>query len=409
MYKTIPKYFILVYSIFFINTGIYAQKDLVNINYFGVTAPNNKPKLFNPDFISDSSFIQNGFFSSDGKEFYYVETDGNWSYSHIFYVKNINGKYSEPVQLFSELPICLSPFVSYNNDKIVFISSQSDSIISGDVFIAKREGNAWNKPEVMSTPVNSEYDEWEVSLSKNGTIYFSSNRPGGYGEMDIYKSVFINENYNKTENLGRPINTPSLDECAYIAPDESYIIFNSWKQSKHKGNNLYISFNNNGKWTNPKGLGDNINTDQLDIYPHVSPDGKYIFFTIREKPFNCVEPSKLYWVSSSIIDSLRNTNFTPYVNEEIPDTSFQIGYKILYQIPPRTFVDDDKNDGLKYSITLANGEELPNWLEFCPKSLQLTGTPEKEEILNIMIKVFDDNLAEANLTFKIEINKRNKF
>ena len=397
------KYFILICLIFFIKIGIFAQKDSVIINYFGLTSPDNKPKIFNPSFISDSTFVQNCCFSPDGKEFYYAETDGNWSYINIFFVKNINGEISEPEQLFSELPFCLAPFVSYDNDKIFFISGQNDSIFSGDIFIAKREGNTWGKPKMLNGPINSQYDEWEVSVSKRSTLYFSSNRPGGYGDMDVYKSEVINGSYNKIENLGRPINTHSLDECAYIAPDESYIIFNSWKKSKHKGNNLYISFNNNGKWTNPKSLGDNINTDELDIYPYVSPDGKYIFFTSRKKPYNCVEPSKFYWVSTSIIDSLRNTNFIPYVNKEIPDTSFQIGEKISFQIPFETFVDDDKNDELKYSITLKTGEELPSWLEFYPASLQLVGISLKEEILNIKIKVFDDDLAEISSTFKLEI------
>jgi len=129
MFKTMSKYFILVYSIFFINSGNSAQENSVGINYFGLAAPNNKPALFNPGFISDSTFVQNGFFSSDGKEFYYDETDGNWSYSHIFCVKNMNGKFSKPEQLFPELPLCMSPFVFYDNDKIVFISSQSDSIV----------------------------------------------------------------------------------------------------------------------------------------------------------------------------------------------------------------------------------------------------------------------------------------
>jgi hypothetical protein len=177
------------------------------------------------------------------------------------------------------------------------------------------------------------------------------------------------------------------------------------EKNKYKGNNLYISFNNNGKWTTPKSLGDTINNDLLNIYPYVSPDGKYIFFTACKKPFHCVEPSKIYWVSSSIIDSLRNTNFTPYVNKEIPDTSFQIGDKILFQIPSETFVDDDKNDDLKYLVTLANGEELPKWLEFHPTSLQLVGIHQKEEILHITIKVFDDDLAEAGSTFKMELIK----
>ncbi len=294
---------LVFFLVVFLNTIIcFSQSE--SLNYFDLEPPKDIPKQFNPDFIPDSCFVQNGCFSADGKEFYYIETDGNWSYSKLFQIKINEDNHHIPLHLFPDFNLILVPFVSPDNQKLFFISSKSDSIISGDIFVSERIKNGWSNPKPLAEPINSAFNEWEVSVAKNGTLYFSSDRPNGYGTMDIYKSEFKNGQFQEPINLGKNINTESLDECAYIAPDESYMIFNSWKEASQKGNNLYISFNKNDEWTKPLNLGDLINTDQLDIYPNVSPDGKYLFFTRREKPYGPQQPSKLYWVKTSFIDSL---------------------------------------------------------------------------------------------------------
>ncbi len=95
-----------------------------------------------------------------------------------------------------------------------------------------------------------------------------------------------------------------MDECPYIAPDESYLVLDLWRYNpKYKGNNLYIIFRNkDGSCTNSKDLGAGINKDYLNIYPNVTPDGKYLLFTIRNDLGSGATYLKLYWVSTSVFN-----------------------------------------------------------------------------------------------------------
>lgn len=393
--------------LFLINTNIFNQE--VTINYFEQDPPGKTARIFAPDFISkEGLFIQNCCFSPDGKEFLYVITDGFWSFSKTMYTEFIEGEWTIPdtISFSKEVVRSLVPFFSYDGQKIFFISKVRKGYQSADIWISQRTKNGWGEPERLDNPVNSDKDEWEVSVAESGNLYFSSNRPGGLGKFDIYKAEYIDGNYDTIINLGVPINTQSPDECPYIAPDESFLIFNSWKPNKKfKGNNIYISYKKpDGSWTNPKDLGEAVNTDLLDIYPYMSPDGMYIMFTRREKPFDNNNYSHLYWINNSIIDSLRNTNFAPYVLNPIPDTLAETGNEFIFQIPDNTFYDDDGIETLTISASLSNGEGLPVWLTFNPENNTFTGTPVNNKSFGIKVTATDNQGESTSVFFSINIS-----
>ncbi len=164
--------------------------------------------------------------------------------------------------------------------------------------------------------------------------------------MDLYKAELVNGKYEKVENLGPQINTFFIDECPYIAPDESFIIFNCWKyNSKFKGNNLYVSFKDkDGKWGAPKDLGDRVNTDDLDIYPYVTPDGKYLMFTRRENSLKA-NYSKLYWIKASVIDSAKESKEISSAPVTIPSDESK-NYSGIYsskEVPIKITVRQESN------------------------------------------------------------------
>ncbi|MCE7857533.1 MAG: T9SS C-terminal target domain-containing protein, partial [Ignavibacteria bacterium CHB3] len=128
---------------------------------------------------------------------------------------------------------------------------------------------------------------------------------------------------------------------------------------------MYLSFKNeNGKWTNPKKLEEPINTPGFnwEYGQFISNDGKYLFFTSGGLSW----PSYYtYWIKiDNIIDSLRQTNYSPYLNYQIPNQTDSVGYNFNYTFPDSTFIDDDGNNTLTYSATLSNGNPLPSWLSF---------------------------------------------
>jgi Tol biopolymer transport system component len=89
----------------------------------------------------------------------------------------------------------------------------------------------------------------------------------------------------------------------YIHPEETYIIFSSNRAGGFGNHDLYISFKkSNGTWTTPKNMGDKINGSNEDSFPHLSPDGKFLFFNSSKSGDKGYNP---YWVDSKIIDTFK--------------------------------------------------------------------------------------------------------
>jgi hypothetical protein len=127
--------------------------------------------------------------------------------------------------------------------------------------------------------VNSDgYDNYPA-VTANGTLYFASERAGGKGRADLYRSRLVDGRYTAAENLGDPINTPSVEADPYIAPDESFLIFCTEREDGFGEGDLYISYRNADSWTKPVNLGATINAAAFDYTPLVSPDQKRFYWS----------------------------------------------------------------------------------------------------------------------------------
>ena len=113
----------------------------------------------------------------------------------------------------------------------------------------------------------------------------------------------MNGSYQPAVDLGLPINSGGALH-AWVAPDESYMLFNSPREGCYTQCDIWISFKMKDEtWTNPKNLGEKINSGgDAILCPTVSPDGKYLFFT--KLNFN-TNTGYIYWVTTQIIDSLK--------------------------------------------------------------------------------------------------------
>ena len=121
----------------------------------------------------------------------------------------------------------------------------------------------------------------------------------------IVKKNFIEGRYGKSEQVIGPNRQFYAAWHPYIAPDESYIIFEQIgrKNNTHGADDLFISFKDrHGKWTPVKNMGTTINSKATEFCPYVSPDGKYLFFTRYTSEKN----SDIYWVDAAIIDRMRH-------------------------------------------------------------------------------------------------------
>jgi Tol biopolymer transport system component len=274
-----------------------------SVEYFGQIPPEKTPKIFAPGFIClDNRLESRGAFSPDGKSFYFTVVNNDFTSQKIFYTEYKDCSWSKPdTALFSKRFNNHEPFISRDGRKLYFSSDREKDSIQNkkDLFVTEKVKGIWTIPTKLDSPVNSEYAELFFNQSKNGTIYFTSNRVGGIGKWDIYYVKSNNGKYEKLENIGSPINQLyAWDPC--ITPDESYLIFGAGRANGYGQSDLYVSFKKNGAWTEPKNLGSEINTKDNEFGPFLSPDNKFLFFCRH----NGID-GDIYWVKASIINDLK--------------------------------------------------------------------------------------------------------
>jgi outer membrane protein OmpA-like peptidoglycan-associated protein len=150
-----------------------------------------------------------------------------------------------------------------------------------DLYWAKRIGNRWSRKENFGEPVNTKYWESQPSIAPdNKTIYFVSNRPGGYGKLDIWKTEMIEEGvFTVPENLGPTINTEQDESAPFIHADGRTLYFVSNGHFGMGGRDIFFSTLTDTGWTQPKNLGYPINTESDEINFIINAAGTTAYFS----------------------------------------------------------------------------------------------------------------------------------
>ncbi len=220
------------------------------------------------------------------EDFYSSEKDslGNWVLRS--YMKGVNSPYNEGAQ-------CVSPDGKY---LIFTICNREDGLGSCDLYWTKRIGSRWTTPRNLGRPVNSDAWESQPTFSSDGkTVFFVSNRVGGVGASDIWKTTMLNEGeFSRPENLGRVINTQGNEVSPFIHPDNKTLYFASDGHEGFGGKDLFIArLDSAGKWGAPSNIGYPINTpgDELNLVVNAAGDKGYLSST-KDGGFGGLD---LYW------------------------------------------------------------------------------------------------------------------
>ncbi len=173
-----------------------------------------------------------------------------------------------------------------NKEMFLTICDAKDGMGSCDIYYTQNKNGRWqdfkNLNKLSKERINTEYWESQVSIAPDGnTLYFSSDRPGGYGGKDIYKSIRTPEgNWSKAFNLGPEINTPFDEKSPFIHVDNYTLYFSSQGHDNIGGFDIFLSrMDDNFNWQKPVNLGHPINSEADDLGFFVSTDGKKGYFT----------------------------------------------------------------------------------------------------------------------------------
>lgn len=193
-----------------------------------------------------------------------------------------------------------------------------------EIWYAEKDGRNWGEPKRVEFEGGFNGFGTFPSVANSGNIYFNARMDTK--TSDLYISEYIDGKYKTPKKLSDKVNSSAQEFHPYIAPDESYILFDSTREEDSFGSqDIFISFRDkNGTWTKAKNLGERVNSPNWDIRPFVSFDGKYLFFIssrviLPKLPGNSMTMNKalgvinkpgngsqdIYWIDAKIIKELR--------------------------------------------------------------------------------------------------------
>lgn len=291
--------------------------------WLGQQPPGDTPELFLATALAERDTA----WTPDGNELYHSVYERNRG---VIVVRRRlpDGSWSAPefapfASRYSEL----EPFVTADGRWLYYISKRPlpGETETGDynLWRVERLGDGWGTPEPLPEPVASGHQEFYPSLTADGDLVYTSDRPGSLGGEDIWVASPDGDDWAEPVNLGPAVNTPGPEFNSLIAPDGSWLIFGSAREGDVGGGDMYIAFRGpDGAFLPAVNMGEPINSPVLDYCPALSPDGGILFFTSSRVPAGEPEPTSyaeleasvtgpgngrdnIWWVSAGVLEELR--------------------------------------------------------------------------------------------------------
>jgi len=182
--------------------------------------------------------------------------------------------------------------ITVSADGTMYVYTACDRInsIGGcDLYIREySQENGWSDEYNLGSNINSNKWESQACFSPDEKyLYFISNRPGGLGKEDIWRSEITNKGFMPAENLGSSINTSQVEMSPFLHSDNLTLYFASNGHIGMGDNDLFISrrVDNQQEWSNPKNMGYPINTHNSENSLIVSSDGKTAYYSSNVNGF----------------------------------------------------------------------------------------------------------------------------
>ncbi|MCF6459223.1 serine hydrolase [Pseudoalteromonas sp. MMG024] len=285
--------------------------------YLGQKAPGLTAEVFAPNIISTKDWESGVVFAPNMKEMYMLrEVNADTKPEQQFVVYEKDGEnWNERVISKRVGTPTLSP-----NNKIMFFGRG----------YKERTQDGWSEMKRLGPDFES-YRIMRVTSSLNGTIAFDEASNNGNGVLRY--STMKHGKLSTPKPFPKEINTGIWNAHPFIAPDESYVIWDGQRGEDTRNSDLFISFKEpDESWGEAIKFGDNVNTSENEFAAQLSPDGKYLFFNRNGDDRNV----DTYWVDAKVIEDLKPAHIKKYLAKLGPLPTAEQASGSLWDIPVLT-------------------------------------------------------------------------
>jgi outer membrane protein OmpA-like peptidoglycan-associated protein len=203
----------------------------------------------------------------------------------VYISYNEQGSWTEPkvISIASEYNVGTAGISPDGQKMLIFMGSITDP---GSLFQISKSGDGWGKPSLIAPTINTpKFLESTASITPDGkTIYFASDKAGGQGGMDIYKTTLqANGSWSSAVNLGPAVNSKANEDAPFIHPDQKTLFFTSDGHNTMGGRDIFVTKLVQDKWTTPENMGYPVNTTSNDNYFTLIADGTRAYFSSDRK------------------------------------------------------------------------------------------------------------------------------
>lgn len=282
--------------------------------------------------------------------------------------------------------------VSQDGEWLLFAGNLSGPGLGGyDIYLSQYTPQGWSEPQNLGPPVNTEFWESSPALSPDKRVlYFSSNRPGGYGGRDIYMCVRQpNGRWGQAVNMGSSVNSAGDELAPFIHADNQTLFYTSDGLPGYGNSDLFmLRKNDKGEWGMPENLGYPINTIENEGSLAVSADGLTAYYASDRSDSR----GNLDLYSFQLRSDIR-PNRTLYVKGKVTDIKTKQGI-------PSTVELTDNNSNLV--LMKVQTDELGNYLVTLPTGKDYTFTVNRKGYL-FYSEVYALSRKEADSTYQKDI------
>ncbi len=285
-----------VYYISFVKREIQATRNAIELTRFPVKLEidplgktiNTDKYVENCPVVSDDE--QTIVFTKGTKNNFTPDVDismdnPDYQMDSVYFTRKVNGNWTPVVNITRRLSTRFDKIVptslSADGNELYFVIDKNDN---GDIYISRFKNGKWAKGEQLNRNINTKFWESHACISADGkALYFTSDKPGGYGGLDIYVSYKDDKGeWGKAVNLGPTINSEYDEETPFILDDNKTIYFSSQGHYSMGGFDVFHSrLMSNNKWSTPLNLGYPINTVGNDLFYVPKSNGTYAFFPLN--------------------------------------------------------------------------------------------------------------------------------